>query len=173
MNESPNRKSVAASIIRGPQRQIATGVRCVAWFAVVLIFANLPTLAFAQPPCPGIHVEILKIRNNTGAITCALFESPEGFPQEFLKFATNIMIIKIQESQASCYFKDIPPGKYAMAVVHDENINGKLDTNWLGVPKEGFGFSNKAEALLSAPSFSAARFQYDGENIEMTMSLNY
>jgi len=139
----------------------------------VLVFANLPFLAFAQPPCPGIHVKILDIRNSTGTVACALFESPEGFPGEFLRFATNIMIIKIRESQARCDFEDIPPGTYAMAVVHDENMNGKLDTNWLGIPMEGYGFSNDAKALLGPPSFAAASFQYDGRSIDMTMKLNY
>lgn len=113
------------------------------------------------------------IRNSTGNIVCALFKSPEGFPKDFLNFATNIMIIKIRDSQASCYFTDIPPGKYAMVIIHDENMNGELDTNWIGIPKEGFGFSNKAKALLSAPSFSASSFQYDGQNIDMKMRLSY
>ncbi|MGK2856002.1 MAG: DUF2141 domain-containing protein [Thermoanaerobaculia bacterium] len=172
MNESIIRKSAAASAVMGPQIRIPIRVRCATWFAV-LMFASLPTLVFAQPPSSVIHVKILNIRNNTGAIACALFESPEGFPKEFLHFATNITIIKIRESAASCYFADIRPGKYAMVVIHDENMNGKLDTNWLGVPKEGYGFSNKAKALLSAPSFSAASFQYDGQSTDMTMSISY
>ncbi len=156
------------STIRG----IPMRVRCAAWFTA-LMFTIHPTPVFAKPLCPGIHVKILNIRNSTGAIACALFKSPEGFPKEFLHFATNIMIIKIKDSQASCHFADIPPGKYAMVVIHDENMNGELDTNNLGIPKEGFGFSNKAKALLRAPSFSAASFQYNGRNIDMTMSLNY
>jgi uncharacterized protein (DUF2141 family) len=172
MNEPTTPKSAATSTVRGSQLRIPMRVRCAAWFAV-LIFASLPALVFAQSPTSVIHVKILNIRNSTGTIACALFGSPEGFPKDFLQFATNIMIIKIRETQASCYFVDIPPGKYAMAVIHDENMNGKLDTNWIGVPKEGFGFSNNAEALLSAPSFSAASFLYDGQNIDMTMSLNY
>jgi len=45
---------------------------------------------------------------------------------------------------------------------NDENMNGKLDTNWLRMPKEGYGFSNDVRALLGAPSFSAASFQYNG-----------
>lgn len=156
------------SAIRG----IPARVRCAAWF-VVLIFTILPAPAFAQEPCPGIHMKILNIRNNTGNIVCALFKSPEGFPKDFLHFATNIMIMKIRDSQTSCYFADIPPGDYAMVVIHDENMNGKLDTNWIGGPKEGFGFSNKAKAFLSAPSFSATNFQYDGQNMDMVMNLDY
>ena len=83
------------------------------------------------------------------------------------------MVIKIRDAQARCHFLDIPPGTYALAVIHDENMNGKLDTNWLGIPKEGYGFSNDAKALLSAPSFSAASFSYEGGDLALTITLHY
>jgi uncharacterized protein (DUF2141 family) len=118
-------------------------------------------------------VKILDIRNSTGAVACALFESQEGFPAEFLHSATNIMVIKIRDTQARCDFEDIAPGTYALAVIHDENMNGKLDTDWLGIPTEGYGFSNDATAALGAPSFSAASFPYDGRTLDLTISLNY
>lgn len=127
----------------------------------------------AQAQCPGIHVKILNIRNSVGTVACALFESAAGFPEEFLKMATNVMVIKIRKDQARCDFQDIPPGTYAMAVVHDENMNGKLDTNFLGIPREGYGFSNDATGPLGAPPFSAASFRYDGQNVDLTMSLRY
>ncbi len=118
-------------------------------------------------------MKILNIRNSTGAVACALFESPDGFPAEFLRSAANIMMIKIKDSQARCDFEDIPPGRYALAVIHDENMKGKLDTNRLGIPTEGYGFSNDAKAVLSAPSFGAASFPYDGRNVALTVNLNY
>ena len=172
MSASIVRESAAASTVRDPGTWVPMGVRCVALCAV-LVFANPAAIAFAQSSCPGIHVKILSIRNSTGAVACALFESQAGFPTEFLHSATNIMIIKIKDAQARCDFEDMPPGTYALAVIHDENMNGKLDTNWLGVPTEGYGFSNDAKAFLSAPSFSAASFSYDGRNVDMTISLNY
>jgi uncharacterized protein (DUF2141 family) len=138
-----------------------------------LAFGNPAATAFAQSSCPGIHVQILGIKNSTGAVACALFESPDGFPAEFLLSATNIMMIKIKDTQARCDFEDIPPGTYALAVIHDENMNGKLDMNRLGIPTEGYGFSNDAKARLSAPSFRAASFPYDGRNLDMTITLNY
>ena len=118
-------------------------------------------------------MKILNIKNSTGTVACALFESPKGFPEEYLHFATNIMSIKIRKSQARCDFEDVPPGTYAIAVVHDENMNGKLDTNWMGIPTEGYGFSNDAKASLGAPSFSAASFLYDGRYIKLTIKLHY
>ncbi len=147
-------------------------VRIVAFLAVLLI-AELPAPVFADSPCPGIHVKILNIRNSTGTVACALFESAEGYPNRYMRFATNIMIIKIRKSEASCDFDDIPAGSYAMAVIHDENMNGELDTQWAGIPTEGYGFSNNPKALLGAPSFSAASFIYDGRALEMKMGLTY
>lgn len=149
---------------------ISMRILCVALFAVL---ANLPEIAYAKPDCLGIHVKVLSIKNSTGTVACALFESPVGFPAEYLHFATNIVVIKIRKSQAICDFEDIPQGTYALAVVHDENMNGKLDTNWLGIPTEGYGFSNDAKGMLGAPLFSDASFPYDGQNLDMTISLHY
>ncbi len=152
---------------------IPMGVRCVALFAV-LVFANLPAVAFAQSSsCPGIHVKVLNIKNSTGTIDCALFDSPDGFPNEVLFSATNVMVIKVRKTEARCDFEDIPPGTYAITIIHDENMNGKLDTNWLGIPKEGYGFSNDVKPLLGAPPFSAASFRYDGGTLDLTIRLHY
>lgn len=151
---------------------VPMGVRYVA-LGAVLVSASLPAIAHAQSSCPGIHVKILDIRNSVGTVACALFESPEGFPTEFLLSATNIAMIKIRDTQARCDFLDIPAGTYALAVVHDENMDGKLATNWLGIPTEGYGFSSGAKATMSAPSFEAARFSYNGEDLDLTIGLNY
>jgi len=83
------------------------------------------------------------------------------------------MVIRVRAKQARCDFLDIPPGTYALAVIHDEDMNGMLDTNWLGVPTEGFGFSNDAKGTVGAPSFSAASFPYDGRNLGLTIGLHY
>jgi uncharacterized protein (DUF2141 family) len=144
-----------------------------ALIAMLAMAAGSADVALGQSPCPGIHVKVLNIRNNIGTMDCALFESAEGFPVEVLHSATRVMVIKIKGTQARCDFEDIPLGRYALAVVHDENMNGVLDTNWLGIPKEGYGFSNDVKALLAAPTFSAASFPYDGQNLNLTISLNY
>jgi uncharacterized protein (DUF2141 family) len=173
MNESIHRKSVVDSTAKNPETGGPMGVRCVVLFAV-LVFANLSVVAFAQSSsCPGIHVKVLNIRNSTGTVDCALFDSPEGFPIEVLRSATNVMVIKVRNTEARCDFEDIPPGTYALAVIHDENMNGKLDTNWLGIPIEGYGFSNDAKGLFGAPSYSAARFPYVGGILDLTISLHY
>jgi uncharacterized protein (DUF2141 family) len=166
------RQSAAAPPIKGNDDVRTRGNRCVAAL-VASLFAALPALAFGQAACPGIHVTILNIRNSTGTVACALFESPDGFPTDYLRKATNVMVIKVRKGQARCDFEDIPAGTYAMAVIHDENMNGKLDSNRRGIPREGYGFSNDVTGAMGAPSFSAASFPYNGENLDLTMSLHY
>jgi uncharacterized protein (DUF2141 family) len=118
-------------------------------------------------------VKVLGIKNSTGVITCALFKTSEGFPTEFLHSATNISMTKVQDTQARCDFINIPTGTYALAVIHDENMNGELGTNLLGVPTEGYGFSNTTIDEFGAPAFSAARFHYDEQKLNLTIKLKY
>jgi uncharacterized protein (DUF2141 family) len=172
MNESTIRKFTGISTVKDPEMRVPLGVLHIVLWAVLLI-ANLHASAFGQSSCNGIHVKILDIRNSTGMIACALFESPDGFPAEYFRFATNIMAIKVRDKQARCDFQDIAPGIYALVVAHDENMNGKLDTNWLGVPMEGYGFSNNVKVWLGVPSFSATSFPFDGKNLYLTISLHY
>jgi uncharacterized protein (DUF2141 family) len=172
MNALTFREEADVNAGKEPGTGVRLGVRWLVWLAV-LMFMNLPAFSVAQSPCPGIRVEIQNISNSTGTVACALFESPDGFPVSYLKYATNIMVIKIRDVQARCDFLDIPPGTYALAVIHDENRNGQLDTNRLGIPKEGYGFSNDAKGFFGAPSFSAAKFEYDGQKLELTINLHY
>jgi uncharacterized protein (DUF2141 family) len=172
MNDLTIRKSEVTSTdmnlgMLGPIRVLSL-VLCVG-----LVFANLPVIALAQSSCPGIHVEILNIRNNAGAVACAFFSEAEGFPAKFLRFADKIVLTKVEGRKARCDFAGIKPGTYAIAVIHDENLNGELDTNFLGVPTEGYGFSSGAKAAFSAPSFSDAKVSYDGQTLDLTISLNY
>ena len=96
MNESIDQKSAVASTVKDPEMGIPMGVRCVVLFAV-LVFASLPALAFAQSSsCPGIHVKILNIRNSTGTVDCALFDSPVGYPIDALGSATKVMVMKVR-----------------------------------------------------------------------------
>jgi len=172
MNELIDRKSAKAFMIKDLRESCLMKARWIALFAALLIM-GLPAVGFSQSSCAGIHINILNIRNSKGTIDCALFDSPKGFPVQFLRDATNIIVTKIRKTNARCDFLDIPPGTYALAVIHDENMDGKLNTNWLGIPTEGYGFSNNAKGLLGPPSFSAASFTYDGQDMELTISLHY
>lgn len=160
----------ARSVTR--HRAAATG--CCALKALLLsVVVTLPGPVLASQACPGIHVTIINLKNSAGTAACALFDSSRGFPSDYLRTATNISVSRIRDRQARCHFVDIPPGDYALAVVHDENMNGKLDKTWFGRPLEGYGFSNNARAELSPPSFADARFLYAGQDLELTVRLRY
>jgi uncharacterized protein (DUF2141 family) len=60
-----------------------------------------------------------------------------------------------------------------VSVVHDENFNGKLDTNFIGMPREGVGASNDAKGHMGPPKFSAAAFQYAGGRLDLKIHVNY
>jgi uncharacterized protein (DUF2141 family) len=75
--------------------------------------------------------------------------------------------------QAVCEFAGVAPGPYAVSVVHDENSNGRLDTNFIGIPREGAGASNNAKGHFGPPKFDAASFRYAGGQLELKIAITY
>jgi uncharacterized protein (DUF2141 family) len=133
--------------------------------------------ALGQAPAPAEHVirvEISGFRNDTGQLLCALYSSAqaEAFPKKADK-AVARLTAKIADRQAVCEFTGVAPGTYAMSVVHDENSNGKLDTNFIGMPREGVGASNDAKGHMGPPKFSAAAFQYAGGRLDLKIHIKY
>jgi uncharacterized protein (DUF2141 family) len=131
--------------------------------------------ALPQTPAPGknqIEVQIIGLRNSKGHVRCSLFSSAEDFPKKTEK-ATGLSTADISDGRASCEFKDIPPGTYAIAAFHDENSNGRLDTNFMGIPREGVGASNGATGHLGPPKFEAAAFHFSGGQLNLEIRVNY
>jgi len=143
-----------------------------AYFAWLML-TDASVLAAQIPSCPGIHVTILNIRSSIGTVDCALFESPKGFPTDVFRSAMRLVAMKVRNAKARCDFEDVASGTYALVVLHDENMNGRLDINWLGIPREGYGFSKDAKSPLRAPSFSEASFDYRGETLDLAITLRY
>jgi uncharacterized protein (DUF2141 family) len=130
-------------------------------------------LAQAVPPQGGvIHVDAVGLRNNKGQVVCALYSSADGFPKQSQK-AIRRDTSSISEKKASCEFSGIDPGTYAVSVFHDENSNGKLDRNFLGIPREGVGASNQARGHMGPPKFDAAQFQFSGGRLNLKITINY
>jgi uncharacterized protein (DUF2141 family) len=70
-------------------------------------------------------------------------------------------------------WENVPPGDYGVVVIHDENMNQKLDRNLFGIPKEGFGFANNPKVRLSAPAFQAAKLHVACPVTNTTIHLIY
>ena len=129
----------------------------------------------AQAPSPQgslIHVDVMGLRNNKGQVLCALYASAKGFPKDPQK-AIHRLTSSISDKKASCEFSLIEPGDYAVSVFHDENSNGKVDTNFLGIPREGVGASNDARGHMGPPKFDAAHFQFSGGGLNLKITINY
>lgn len=132
--------------------------------AAVLLFFVVPC-AMAQgagAAVSTITVDVGGFPNDQGRMACALYNGPNGFPRDRSK-AIQRVTGKISEGRAACVFNDVPTGTYAVAFFHDRKMTGKMARNMLGIPQEGYGFSNDAKVqAMSPPSFSAAAFQHDG-----------
>lgn len=120
----------------------------------------------------SIKVIVMGLHSNDGEVDCALFNSADGFPGDSSKAVKRIKS-KIENEQAVCVFVDVAPGDYAVSEFHDENGNGKLDTNFIGMPKEGVGASNDASGHMGPPKFDDARFKYSGGLAVMTIHTRY
>lgn len=133
-----------------------------------------PVGAVCQTPATGtckllVHVD--GFRNHKGNAGVTIFKSPDGWPENNDKafmhaghpFTGDKATLELE----------VPPGRYAIAVIHDENSNHKLDRNIVGRPKEGFGFANNPKVNLSAPPFNAAAMQVSCPVTETTIHLIY
>jgi uncharacterized protein (DUF2141 family) len=103
----------------------------------------------------SLQVEVPALRNAKGTLNCRLFAEAASFPDGD---GARTVRAAIAETQARCVFDGLPPGIYAVAVVHDENGNGRLDRNILGMPVEGYGVSNNRTYAFSAPRWEESRF---------------
>ena len=123
-----------------------------------------------------IHVD--GFRNLAGNLGTVLFTAPDGWPEDLSKaFRHGPAPIDPATRTAMAEWTGLPPGDYGVAAIHDENGNHKLDRNFFGVPKEGFGFANNPHVGLSAPAFHEALVHLacpaPGAKTEITIHLIY
>jgi len=102
----------------------------------------------------NLTVSISGLKSNTGLVQVGLFNS-EG---KFLKSAYKGISSEIKSNAATVTFMNIPKGEYAISVYHDKNKNGKLDTNFMGIPSEDFACSNNAKGFMGPPKYQDAKF---------------
>ncbi len=119
-----------------------------------------------------IIIELETLKNRNGAILITLFSDENGFPDEWEK-AFRSEIVPITAELREIRLEDIPHGTYGLAIIHDENENMELDTNFFGVPKEGYGFSNNVRGRFGPPRFSDTQFVLDSDIYVHQIRLNY
>lgn len=136
----------------------------------LLSFISFSLNTFAQNQ--ELKVQIDGIRSENGTIILNLFNSEKGFPED-ASSAYTWKRAAIKDRKAEIVFKDLQPGTYAIAILHDENGNNRMEKNFLGIPREGFAFSNNYKPLISSPSFREASFFYDGGGRVLEIKMLY
>lgn len=117
-----------------------------------------------------LEVEVIGLSSNEGDVHIAVYDTPERFPD------SNGMItethVSINENRAVMIFKNLTPGRYAVAVYHDANGNHDFDQGIFGIPLEDYGFSNDARVFFASPSFDEAAFDVLEPQTKITISPN-
>ena len=134
--------------------------------ALILLKLFAASLTVAAKP---IEIRFEGFRSEKGFLAISIFseEQKAGFPGDqskaFRKYYRNLL-----EQDAGVIRDDLPEGTYAISALHDENGDTKLETNFLGIPQEGFGFSMNPRILMGSPAFERAKFHTeDTQKIEI------
>jgi uncharacterized protein (DUF2141 family) len=120
--------------------------------SVLILFLAISAMATAQV---AIKVDIVGLKNNKGQVLIGLYNSENHFLKKVYK--GNVALI--QNEKATATFENLPAGEYAISIFHDENSNGKLDANFMGIPKEDYAASNDAKGFMGPPKYKDAKFQ--------------
>jgi uncharacterized protein (DUF2141 family) len=129
---------------------------------IALLFSSV--FSFAQY---SINVSVSGFLNSDGDVLVYLYKEGQKLKLEEAKFKTQKATI--QDGQTNVVFNNIPKGKYAVLVLHDEDANGKLKMYFFGPPKEGIGASNNPKGH---PKFEEASFTVD-QNVVLDIEMNY
>lgn len=141
---------------------------------VMTLVLSVSAPIVAQSATSTLTIRIIGARNNKGRIALAVFQSEAGFPGDSSK-ALRLLEGEIDAQTRSARFvlESIPYGVYAVSVFHDENMNGKLDKNFVGAPKEGYGASNNPRKRMGPPPFDEAKFSLNQPEQSIEITLRY
>jgi uncharacterized protein (DUF2141 family) len=135
---------------------------------LILIIILLFSQKEAEAQQANLKIWIKGFRNTKGTVFAGLYNKPQGFATET---AYRGVSYEITGTEMWVTFDSIPKGSYAVAIIHDENSNKKLDQGEIGIPVEGYGFSNDARGLFGPPDFRLAMF-YFSASADKTIVVN-
>lgn len=136
----------------------------------ICLFCFILLKSIASSQTYNLEIIVSDIKTMEGEIAIGVFNNESSFLKvnEELKTAK----VKINNHTEKHIFTSLPKGKYAISLYHDENKNNKCDLNFIGIPKEGFGFSNNYVPFISSPSFKDSEF-YLQKDTSLTIKLIY
>jgi len=128
--------------------------------------------AFAQNSKTGnLTVIVTGIESNEGVVKIGLYNSRENYEGKEKPFKG--LKVTIENRKAIGAFENIPFGVYAVKLYHDENSNGKLDKNFLGIPTEDYAFSNNASGTFGPADYDDAKFIFNKNKMKIEITISY
>ncbi len=140
---------------------------------IAFVFSlTLYSFANSSADTYSLTIEVKNLRNSKGVVQFALYNKNGSIPDEDYENYYKILKGEIVNSSSTITFKNIPSGKYAINILHDENKNGKIDKGFI-LPIEGIGFSNfQSIGFSNRPNFSKASFELK-ENKTISVKVIY
>lgn len=117
-----------------------------------------------------IAIEVTGVPSQQGGVLAALFDNPEGFPTQV---SQGVMTASsdVKNGRSTMVFNNVPFGSYVLAVFHDANGNGQLDTNKKGIPLEALGVSNNVRMKFGPPKYEKAMFDLTTRRIQLGIEM--
>lgn len=113
---------------------------------------------------------VTNIKSKNGRLLIGWYNSEKSYNEKNNPLYKKIVDVG-KQSEVSVVFENVPPGKYAVSMFLDENGNNKMDTNFMGIPKEQYGFSNNVLPATRAANFKEASFEITQKPTEISIRL--
>jgi len=127
----------------------------------ILLFNDISTLTAQENQTLTITLEITTTKYNKGHVLLALYDSEGNYMKEIFRSAE----VPIKNYKAKIVFSSLEKGEYAFSFFQDLNENKKIDTNFLGIPKEPYGFSNQKKGRFGPPKFKEVAFKLNKNEV--------
>lgn len=122
---------------------------------IIVIAASILTTSISAQN--EVTVVVPNVKQIEGTMMVCLVKEKSDYLKDCYKGES----IKVKGTETIATFKDVPTGDYAVTLFHDKNSDGKLNTNFIGIPKEPYGFSNNPMAMFGPPSYEKCLFKVD------------
>lgn len=127
----------------------------------------------AEPPraLASVEATISSVRSGKGNVLVCMTANPKAYP-DCGKDPKSRKLSLPARATMTAKFEDVAPGTYAIALIHDENGNNKMDLA-VFIPKEGFGMSRNPKIGMGPPSFKSAAFAVGGGDVKLPITMKY
>ena len=139
-------------------------------FFVLIIFQFALAQTEEDKNTDSLTIVITGLENDDGEVLITVSNSRENYESDNPAFIG--MKVKIENRKAEYTFEELPFGEYTIKLFHDENMDGELDTNFLGIPTEDYGFSNNVRGTFGPADYDDAKFLFEQTEMTMNISVN-